>query len=250
MNDIRILPLSIRLITRDPVNLLLAVIPTVLALLIYLLGIYFAFRNYDTFVAGLGGYFGQETAGFLGKLLTAVLIIFLFLLMSWTFVIVVGIIAAPFNSMLSERIEHKLSGRPVEQKASRTFGQIAADLGTTFKNELKKVIFLGLMGILAFVLNLFPIFYPVGLFLVASLLAAQFVDYSWSRHDLDFGQCLKDMMVNALPYSLSGFLFLLLVTVPLVNAFVPALATSYFTVLWLKRQQRLGPEAQRLLQDP
>lgn len=234
------LPLSFRMIFKDPVNLFLAIIPTVLALSIYFLAIYTIFRNSDMVVVSLNDFIpSSQAAGWVGKLLTAIMVIFTFLLMSWTFVLVVGILAAPFNSMLSSRIERKLAGKAMTASTSQTFSEIASKLGQTFKNELKKLIFLIVIGILAFLLNLFPLFYPIGLFLVATLLAVQFVDYSWSRHDLHFGNCFKDLVSNIIPYSIAGFLFLILITVPIINAFVPALATSYFTVLWLHRQNKI-----------
>lgn len=231
---------SLRLITRDPINLFLAVVPTVIALFLYLLVVAYIFKRADYFAVMVLDYLpSKDAAGIIGKILTAILILFVFLVMSWTFVILVGLIASPFNSMLSSRIEIMLAGRPVSEDRKKTLSAIMVGLGGTFKNEIKKLVFIIIVAAFAFVLNLFPLFYPVGLFLVAVLFSVQFVDYSWSRHDLGFGSCLGDVLRNIIPYSLSGFLFLLLVTVPIINAFVPALATSYFTVLWLKRQKKI-----------
>lgn len=234
------LPTAFRMIFKDPVNLLLAIFPTVIALALYLFTIVTIYRESDRIIPMLRGYvYSPEQATFLAKVLTAVLIIFIFFVMSWTFVIVVGIIAAPFNSMLSSRIEKKLTQQIEGPDKKETMKRIGQSLGQTFKNELKKLIFIGIVAVVAFLLNLFPLFYPVGIFLVAVLLSVQFIDYSWSRHEMHFGACLKDVTVNIIPYSLSGFVFLLLVTVPIINAFIPAFATSYYTVLWLNRQKKI-----------
>lgn len=232
--------LAIRSITRDPVNLILALVPTVLALAIYLWAVVSVFKNADWFTAFMSQYISSpEAAGWVGRFLTALLIIFIFLLMSWTFVVVVGIIAAPFNSMLSSRIEKQLTHQAVTDSTSKTMREIAQRLGSTFFTEIKKLIAIALMALLAFLLNLIPLFYPVGVFLVATLLAVQFVDYSWSRHDYTFGACVRDTFKNAFPYALSGGFFLILVTVPLINALVPALATAYYTILWLERHEKI-----------
>lgn len=234
------IPLAFRMIFRDPVNIFLALIPTLIALALYLLTIMAVFNNSDRFISIFRGYiYTADQASILAKILTAVLVIFIFFLMSWTFVIVVGIIAAPFNSMLSSRIEKSLLQHTVNPDRKEALQKIGQGLGQTFKNELKKLIFIAVVAALAFVLNFVPILYPVGVFLVAVLLSVQFLDYSWSRHDLHFGACVKDTMLNIIPYSLSGFFFLLLVTVPIINAFIPALATSYYTVLWLQRQNKI-----------
>lgn len=240
MSSFRSFPTAVKMIFTDPINLILAIIPTIIALFIYVLSIVTVYRNSDRIASYFRGYiYTADQADLLAKVLTAVLLIFIFLLMSWTFVIVVGIIAAPFNSMLSARIEKRLVERVVEENKARTFRQIAEGIGRTFKNEAKKLIFILILSALAFVFNMFPLLYPVGIFLVSLLLAIQFIDYSWSRHDMSFGTCLKDTTKNIFSYAFAGFCFLLLVTIPIINAFIPALATSYFTVLWLHRQKKI-----------
>ena len=232
-------PIALNVIFKDPINLLLAAIPTVLALAIYFLGIFSIYWNSDLLVSFFKGYiYTADQATLLARVLTVILIVFVFVLMSWTFVLVVSVISAPFNSLLSERIEKKLVLHQDPGGKAKIMKEISVGIGQTFKNEFKKIFFLGLMALMAFVLNLFPLFYPVGMFIVATLLAVQFVDYSWSRHNLNFSACMKDLTGNIIPYSVAGFIFLLLVTVPIINAFVPALATSYFTVLWINRQHK------------
>lgn len=233
--------LAFKMILTDPVNLVLSVIPTLMALAIYFFVIIGAYRNSDRLASFFRGYLeSPDQATWAARILTAILIVFIFFIMSWTFVLIVGIIAAPFNSLLSSRIEQKLVQRVImDESQSHAMAQVKSSLAQTFKNEFKKIALLIVVGLFAFVINLIPFLYPVGVFLIATLLAVQFVDYSWSRHDLPVSRCLKDVTVNIVPYSLSGAIFLALVAVPLVNAFVPALATSYFTVLWLDRQKKI-----------
>lgn len=238
---IKSFPLALKMIFTDPVNFVLSLFPTVIALAIYMFTIITVYRNSDRFVSFFRGYiYTADQATILAKILTAVLIIFLFFVMSWTFVIVVGIISAPFNSLLSARIEEKLTTRVImDEDQKHAIEQVKSSMAATFKNEFKKLVVLAAVAAFAFVLNLVPFLYPVGVFLVATLLAVQFVDYSWSRHNMHFTDCLKDTMKNILPYSASGAIFLALVAIPIVNAFIPAYATSYFTVLWLHRQKKI-----------
>lgn len=240
MGVIRSLPLAIRSIVRDPINLMLALFPTIIALTIYISTIVLIFKNADYFGVLIQNYLpNPQAVGWVGKLLTAIFVLFVFLIMSWTFVLVVGIISAPFNSMLSSRIEDMLVGKKVDSDKQRTFREILSGLGRTFVDEFQKIFFIIILTGLALFLNLFPIFYPIGVFILALLMAVQFVDYSWSRHELRFGACVKDTVRNVIPYAGSGFLFLVLISVPIINSLVPALATSYYTVLWLNRQKRL-----------
>jgi CysZ protein len=238
----RSFPVALKMIFMDPVNLVLSIFPTLIALGLYFFTLVYTYRNSDRLASWFRGYiYTADQATWLAKILTAILIIFIFFLMSWTFVIVVGVIAAPFNSLLSSRIETKLVQKVyMDEDQSKAMAQVKSGMLQTFKNEGKKLFFILVVGAAAFLLNLFPLFYPVGIFLFATLVAVQFVDYSWSRHDLNFGECLKDVIKNILPYSLGGFFFLLMVAIPIVNAFVPAFATSYFTVLWLHRQKKIS----------
>ena len=231
---------AFKVILKDPINLLLSIFPTVIALSLYLLTIVTIYRRSDQFVTLFRGYiYTSDQATLMAKILNGILIVFVFFIMSWTFVIIVGVIAAPFNSMLSSRIEKRLTQNLIDTDKNQTLEKIGKGIRQTFINEFKKLFFLLIVAIVAFIMNLFPIFYPFGVFLVSILLAVQFIDYSWSRHDMHFSACLKDIMINVIPYSISGFVFLMLVAIPLVNAFIPAYATSYFTVLWLRRQKKL-----------
>jgi CysZ protein len=242
MNGIfKAFPVAVKMILTDPVNFVLSLFPTILSLAIYLFTVTAAYRNSDRLASYFRGYiYTADQATLLARILTAVLIIFIFFIMSWTFVLVVGIISAPFNSLLSSRIEQKLVTRKImDEDQQHAIQEVKNNIGQTFKNEFKKLIFLIAIAIMAFVLNMFPLFYPIGAFLIALLLAVQFVDYSWSRHNMPFSACLKDILKNIIPFSISGAIFLAMVAIPIVNAFVPALATSYFTVLWLHRQKKI-----------
>lgn len=235
-------PVAFRMIFKDPVNFFLAIVPTLIALVLYCSLVVLAYKNLNWVSSIFKDYvYTADYADFLAKILAAILIIFVFFVMSWTFIIIVGIIAAPFNSLLSSRIEKKLTSHiQLSEDQAKAMEEMKLGMLQTFKNEFKKLFFVILLGGLAFILNLFPIFYPVGMFLFALLFTIQFVDYSWSRHDMKFGSCLGDTLKNIFPYSFSGFLFILMIAIPIVNAFVPALATSYFTVLWLHRQKKIN----------
>jgi uncharacterized protein involved in cysteine biosynthesis len=242
MKDIiRSFPLALKMILTDPINFVLSVIPSIMALAIYLMMIFFIYTNSHQLVSFFKGYiYTADQATILAKILTAVLVIFLFFVMSWTFVIVVGIISAPFNSLLSSRIEQKLTQRiAMDEDQNHAILAVKNSMKATLINEIKKFSLLLLAAGLAFLLNLFPPFYPIAVLLIAILLSVQFIDYSWSRHNIPLTMCLKDILKNIIPYSLSGAIFLGLVAIPLVNALIPAFATSYFTVLWLYRQKRL-----------
>jgi CysZ protein len=234
-------PIALRMIFKDPVNFSLALVPSVIALAIYLTLVTIIFNNYHLMKTFLAGYLQlpADQAGWAGVFLTAILILFVFVIMSFTFVMLVGLIGAPFNSMLSSRIEDKLAGKSVNQDRSKTFGEVLGGFGRSIVNELKKILLILVLSVFAFFLNFIPVFYPVAALIFSLLIAVQFVDYSWSRHDWTFGGCFSDVFKNIVVYGISGAFFLVMMTVPLLNVLVPPLATSYYTVLWLHRQNKI-----------
>ena len=232
---------ALRVIFTDPINLSLALIPTLIALSIYLLVLFLLVQNVDTAIFYLQNYIPDYiSTGWVGKFLTLIFAIFVFFMMSWTFVLAVGVIAAPFNSMLSSRIESHLTGRTTSSDRKKTFTDILAGLRVTFTNEFQKIALVALLTAFALFLNFIPLFYPISLLILSLLFAVQFIDYSWSRHDYHPGQCWSDVRKNLLPYTASGFVFLLMLGVPLLNSLIPAFATSYYTVLWVERQKRIN----------
>lgn len=230
---------AIGLIFKDPVNVLLAIIPGILSLILYFSILIYGIRNSDYFGIMIKRNTGiPADARWLDYGLTIVFVFFVFLLMSWTFILVVGILSGPFNSIISGRIEKKMRGGVVESEKSVVTHEITKNYFQLIKTELKKIVFLLLFAMLAFFINIVPFLYPIGVIILACVLAAQFLDYSWSRHNLTFGACLKDYSMNLFPYTFYGLGFLILVTIPLVNVFVPSLATAHFTEMWVKRNMK------------
>ena len=54
--------------------------------------------------------------------------------------------------------------------------------------------------LMAFSLNLFAITAPLGIFLSALIVAVQFLDYSWSRHNYGIITILSEIKNNIMTY--------------------------------------------------
>ena len=234
-------PVALRFIFKDPVNFILFLIPALLSVLIYIVaGYYFLTSSLDWAQALIFKYVvSKNNSMFIYYVVTGLLMFLFYLLVSWTFILLIGILSAPFNDVISRRIEQKLRGSVVSGDRSRTMKEVFGGLWRTLINEFKKVLVILVITLLATVLNFIPVLYPVVLVLLALLMSSQYLDYSWSRHDMPAGQCFKDLLKFAPSYALSGMIFLVLIAVPFINALVPAIATSYYTVLWNKRQLRM-----------
>ena len=148
------------------------------------------------------------------------------LLTSYTLVSVVNIIAAPFNSLLSEKVEESL-GYPSDEGIS-----FMASIPRTIIREARKFISTLKWLVLLLVLLFFPFLNIFSLLIGAWLMAIQYMDIPADNHQLsftDFLRILKKHSLKALAFGLSISLVSML---PLVNILLVPAAICAGTVLW------------------
>ena len=227
---------SWKIFVSDKVIMAFGTIPVVIGVLIYfLLGgwLYGDFLNY-----------GQKwvektiTSGFWGDvlyyILAAVMTIALYFLVNWTFVLIVSLIACPFNDLISARVE-KIVLQQQPDSVKESIRKMCVRYFKILINEMKKIAFVALLTFLSFIFSLAGLV-PISFILSALLLAMAFVDYSWSRHELSFAQCVKDVKRSFFSYTIAGAIFLLLMAVPFVNILALPLAVVHFTLLFAKKR--------------
>jgi CysZ protein len=164
-------------------------------------------------------------------------LIFLFIV-NWTFVLVVSIISSPFNDIISERVESfknksDLEGLPQNLK------KIFKNLLKNTMNEIKKVLLIfSLTMIILFVDIFIPFLAPLGLLLSALLLSSSFLDYSWSRHNTPFKNCVRELKNYFFIYSFSGAVFMFLFALPVINLFALPFGIVYYTLLFCEQKDQ------------
>jgi CysZ protein len=115
----------------------------------------------------------------------AVLLVAIFLVVAfYAFTVIGNLIAAPFNAVLSEKVEALETGRSTSGPFS--WGGAWRDARRAFKTELKKLVLLVLFFLPLLLLNLIPVLgqvlYAAGMFLyTAFALAFNFTDYAMER---------------------------------------------------------------------
>lgn len=228
-------------IFKDKVNIILAGIPVIMGILLYyFLGAWVYGSVMDQGHMLIKEYVSEGTMGqIVYYIVAAILTIMLYFLVNWTFILVVSAIASPFNDMLSTRIEKRLEGKTPDN-LQKTFSEMIKRMAGTLLNEAKKISFVIFLSVLALVLGFFPILTPLSVFLSILLLSIQFLDYSWARHNIKFGSCFGDIRRHVVGYALGGAFFFIIVSIPVINLVVAPLATSYFTILWMKNNERIN----------
>jgi CysZ protein len=229
---------SYQLILKDKVSFILALIPILIGMTLY----YFVGKNIFTSLMSYGqqyisGYVTNETLGSaINIVVGSILSILLYFIVNWTFVLIVSVIASPFNDVLSARLEKKYLGQDLpslNESIKSTFTNVVQ----TIISELKKISFILVLSILAVLLGLFPLLTPISILIGSIVLSTEFLDFSWGRHGMKFKEIKAEIKRNFISYSLGGSFFMLLVSIPFINLLVPSWGTSYFTILWVKNNE-------------
>ena len=101
-----------------------------------------------------------------------------------------------------------------------------------FYNELKKILFLIFFSFLAFSISFIPMLVPLSILLTGVVVGAGFIDYSWSRYQMNFKECLGQIKRIFIPFSIFGMIFSGAMAIPFVNLFFLPLGVVVFSVLF------------------
>lgn len=223
---------ALGLFWRDKWLIVLGMIPMLIGVTLY--SFVGTWMYTDLLAMGEAWVKGTVSEGTLGNILYGILVILvtigLWFMISWTFVLVVSIISSPFNEVMSARVERLIIDE-TPQDVGDSFSNMFKKILFILSNEVKKVLLIIGFSLIAFIFSFFPIFFPISVFLSALLLAAQFLDYTWSRHDVKMGKCFGEVRRNILGYGVSGVGFLFLITIPVINLLTLPFAVVYYSAL-------------------
>ncbi len=192
-------------------------------------------------------------------LLWPLFILFLVLVVFYTFGIVANLIAAPFNGLLSEKVERLLRGKPIVQEGDR--GRFWAELIQSLLDELGKLVYTLVWTIPFLILLVVPVVGPILWFgYTAWMLAIEYSGYPMGNHGLRFKEMrrrLRQHLGLSLGFGAAVALFLML---PGANLLVMPAAVAGATALWVRKlcpaetypgphQSRVATQAVLLLID-
>lgn len=152
---------------------------------------------------------------------------------SFVFSAVANWLAAPFNGLLSERVEVLLSGSSANEDDGLT--AIIKDLPRTLSREWQKFKYYLPRAIGFFILLwLIPVIGQILWFLfIAWMMAIQYKDYPFDNHKISFSQMKLSLQANqGLSYSF-GMTVTLFSMIPIINLIVMPVAICGATALWV-----------------
>jgi CysZ protein len=235
MNIISSIGTSFSTFKKDKWIALFSLVPVTIGALIYI----FLGKYLFTDLLGMGKQWIESSVSSSGwssvfyYLIVGLLSIAFYFLVNWTFILIVSLIASPFNDIISSRVEKVLVGKKPDD-VSHSFKRLFGNLAETLLNEIKKIALIVVLTLTGFFVSFIPILAPAGILISALLMSVSFLDYSWSRKNMKTKECVSEVKKNFITYSIMGGAFLTVMSIPLFNIFVIPFGVVYFTTLHTK----------------
>ncbi len=208
-------------------------VPLLVNIIVFSAGIWFASAQVD----GLMERLLPDWLSWLEWLLWPLFFVLIFFAVFYTFSIIANLIAAPFNSILAERVENRLKGLPVPE--FQGYKTLPAIIGRTFRSEISKLFYMLKWMAVLLIITVIPVVNIIAPFAWALygawMLAITYVDYPMGNHELYFKDelpALKKYRSHALGF---GGGLSLLTLIPVVNFLAMPVGVAGGTAFWVDR---------------
>ncbi|MDN3393350.1 MULTISPECIES: sulfate transporter CysZ [unclassified Pseudoalteromonas] len=148
------------------------------------------------------------------------------------FTVITNFIAAPFNALLSEKVELYLTGQKINDDG---FAELVKDIPRMLAREWTKLCYYLPRAIGFFILLwVLPVIGQIlWVLFTCWMYAVQYEDYAFDNHKIDFKQMKDDLKSKqGLSYGF-GFAVMLLTAIPFINLIVMPVAVCGATRLWV-----------------
>ena len=174
----------------------------------------------------------------LDYLLWPIALITILVVFSFIFSSVTNWIAAPFNGLLAEKVEHILTGQPANDSGML---DIVKDVPRTFGREWTKLKYYLPKAIGCLILFFIPVvgqtLAPVLWFLFSAwMMAIQYIDYPADNHKLGWNEMLAWLREKRWQSMSFGGIVYLVLLIPVVNILMMPAAVAGATLFWVRER--------------
>ena len=208
-------------------------IPLLINLVLFSVAFYFAVQEIEYYMAIAESWL-PDWLTWLSNILWPLIVISILVIFSFIFSTAANWLAAPFNGMLSEKVELLLTDKKIPDT---TMDELIKDIPRTLGREVQKFLYYLPKAILFFLIFLFlPIIGQIIWFIfIAWMMAIQYKDYPFDNHKIPFDIMTATLKKNqGLSYSF-GATTMLFAMLPLVNLIVMPVAICGATLLWVEQ---------------
>ena len=161
------------------------------------------------------------------------------LIVFYTFTVLANLIAAPFNSLLSSRIEAKLTGKKPEDINSDSFARLML---RTFKSEIQKILYAIKWFIPLLIITVIPVINVASPFLwilfAAWFFALEYNDYPLANRGQFFEEVKTYNRTNRMRSLGLGTAVFIMTSIPVINFFAMPVAVAGATKLTAKIEEK------------
>ena len=221
---------------RQPGVRIYAVMPLLINIVLFASLIWFGYEQFsplvDYMMSGVPAIFN-----FLRWIIWLIISTFTAFFVFFAFTPIANIIAAPFNALLSEKIEIRLTGEAIS--ANSSFMKMARD---SFLSQIRKLVYIIIWSAVLLLISLIPLVNFAAPFLWVIfgswLLSLDYLDYPMGNHELNFTR-QRQILATRKGLSLGfGSSVMVLTSIPLLNFIVMPAAVAGATVLWVEQLER------------
>ncbi|MEB8432212.1 sulfate transporter CysZ [Cocleimonas sp. KMM 6892] len=215
-------------------------IPLVINIAVFSVAIWLASSQFEALMNYLTGWLPSWMPDFIKTglewLLWPLFAILILIAVYYTFTIIANLIAAPFNSILAERVEQQLKGQPItEQKG---FKAMMKTLGKTMGSEVSKVLYMLKWVPLLLLISVIPVVNVISPFAWgiygAWMLSLQYTDFAMGNHQLFIKEELPLLRKNRSMALGFGGVLTVLMMIPIVNFIVMPVGVAGGTRYWVE----------------
>ncbi|RLM22635.1 sulfate transporter CysZ [Brenneria alni] len=178
----------------------------------------------------------------LSYLIWPIAVLSVLLVFGYLFSTLANFIAAPFNGLLAEQLEARLTGQPLPD--SGIMG-LVKDVPRIMKREMQKLAYYLPRAVFLLLLYFIPgigqIVAPVLWFLFSAwMLAIQYCDYPFDNHKVSFPIMRQALRQHKTINMQFGGLISLFTLIPFLNLVIMPVAVCGATALWVERYRPLS----------
>lgn len=176
-------------------------------------------------------------AGLAQAVLWVFFAVIVLLILFFSFTILANLLGAPFNSLLSEKVEGYLSGETLNDSGG--FREFISTILPSIKSELRKILYFLITALLILLTMLIPgvqVLTPLLWALFTSwMLALEYTAYPMENHSLYFSQVRTHLKKHKLLAFGFGAAVMVASSIPVVNFIAVPAAVAGATAMWVKR---------------
>jgi CysZ protein len=208
------------------------IVPLLINVIVMSVFIAYGIAQYEDWMAYIANSL-PEWAGFLTWIIGVLAILVGVAILLYGFTIVGNVIAAPFNAILSVKVEEHLLGRPLV--SNTPFGVLA--VRSVAREFVKLMYYLPrLLGLL--IISVIPVINVIApvlwILFGAWMMAVQYTDYAADNNELGFSGLRQRLRGNTMDALLFGILAYVVVAIPFLNLLLIPAAVAGGTVFWVE----------------